>query len=92
MLLDSCEQVFEAGRVVRNAHIQAGKFLSEKLKKNISNKLKQYGIIDPYNIWEPLSLDIDGIGIIKILKIIDININDTVFVDSGNVNKLLSDE
>lgn len=90
LLLEKEKSVFEAGKYVRNAHIQAGKFLSAKLKKDISEELISSGKIDPYNIWKPVSLDIEDIGIIKILKVIDIS--DTVIIDSSNANKLLVDE
>lgn len=87
VLLERIEEIFEAGKEVKRAHVQAGKKLSELLKKQVPEKLQELGEIDPYNIWEPLNIYIDDIGSIKVLKVIDIG--NVILVDGSNINRLI---
>ena len=88
-LLESIEEVYVAGQDVKRAHLLAGQFLSRKLRAQIAERIAEYGEIDPFNIWDPIELQIEDIGKVIILKIIDIN--RPIFVDVGNTNRLLSE-
>lgn len=89
VLSELMEDIFEAARIVRSAHIQAGRTLSDMLKVKIAEELKKYEKIDPFNFWEPIEINVDGIGTAKILKIIDVG--SIVQVDSSDINRLIEE-
>lgn len=89
VLLEQLESIFDAGAVVKRAHIQAGRILSELLKRKVAQKIQELGEIDPYNIWEPITLYLDEIGTVKILKVIDIG--NVMAVDESTTNNLISE-
>lgn len=89
VLLEKLDEIYEAGKEVRSAHIQAGRILSNRLKQKIGEFIQNLGEIDVFNIWDPISLQIDEIGQVKILKVIDIS--SAIPVDAGNTNRLLSE-
>lgn len=89
VLFDMVDEVFDAAREVRSAHIQAGRYLSSKLKEIIASALLEYGNIDPFNIWEPVILHLEDIGMVKILKVIDIGT--MIEVDAVNANRLIEE-
>lgn len=89
VLLEQLDLIFNSGIEVKRAHIQAGKKLSELLKRKIAQKIQEFGVIDPYNIWEPITLFLDEIGTIKILKVIDLG--NVMMVDSSTINNLISE-
>ena len=90
VLRDLLEQVHEAAQIVRNAHVQAGRALSIQLRNRIVEALNEYGDIDPFNIWEPIEMQVDGVGTVRILKIIDIGT--PVIVDIADTNRLIDEE
>lgn len=90
VLKEMLPQVFDAAQTVKRAHIQAGKVLSVQLRKRIVKALEDYGDIDPFNIWEPIEMSVDGIGQVRILKVIDIG--DPVVVDATDTNRLIDEE
>lgn len=90
VLRDLLDQVHEAAQAVRVAHGQAGRLLSGLLKKRLVEALDQYGDIDPVNIWEPIELFVDGVGTVRVLKIIDIG--SPVVVDKADTNRLIDEE
>lgn len=81
------EQIFAAARSVKAAHVRAGRILSAQLKTRISSVLENYGDIDPFNIWEPIEIDVEDVGTARILKIIDIG--SELVVDITDTNRLL---
>ena len=89
VLKEMLDQIFEAAQNVKSAHVQAGKVLSSQLRSRISKALKGYGNIDPFNIWEPIEMLIDGVGLVRILKIIDID--SPVVVDVADTNRLIDE-
>ena len=89
VLQDMIDTIFEAARTVKNAHTQAGRHLSNMLRQKIVESLKEFGDIDPFNIWEPIEMYIDGVGSVKILKIIDIG--SPIIVDKADTNRLISE-
>lgn len=89
VLQEMIDTIFEAARTVKNAHTQAGRHLSNLLRQKVVESLKELGDIDPFNIWEPIEMYIDGVGSVKILKIIDIG--SPVIVDKADTNRLISE-
>lgn len=83
------DQIFDAAQEVRSAHVQAGRILSAQLRGRIVEALESYGDIDPFNIWEPIEMMVDGVGPVKILKIIDVGL--PIVVDIANTNHLIEE-
>ena len=90
VLRELLDQVYEAAQAVRVAHVQAGRLLSELLRKRLVEALDQYGDIDPVNIWDPIELSVDGVGTVRVLKVIDIG--SPVVVDVTDTNRLIDEE
>ncbi len=90
VLTELLDQIYEAGHTVKSAHIQAGRLLSIQLRHRIVEALNEYGDLDPFDIWEPIEMQIDGIGTVRILKIIDIG--SPVMVDIVDTNRLIDEE
>jgi hypothetical protein len=87
VLLEMVEQVFEAGKKIKSAHIQAGHHLAEKLRVNLAEGLSEVGNLDGFNVWQPIEVEIENIGTIKLLKVIDVGAE--VLVDSTSTNRLI---
>jgi len=83
------DQIYDAAQEVKSAHVQAGRFLSEQLRRRIVEALGNYGTIDPFNIWEPIEMSIEGIGLVRILKIIDVGV--PMIVDAADTNHLIEE-
>jgi hypothetical protein len=90
VLSDMLDEIYDAAQTVKAAHSKAGKILSDTLKNRIVEAIDQYGDIDPFNIWEPIEMQVDGIGLVRILKIIDIG--SPVVVDIADTNRLIDEE
>lgn len=90
VLKEMMDQVYNAGQIVKTAHMQAGRTLSLLLRNRVVEALKDYGDIDPFNIWEPIEMTVDGIGMVRILKIIDIGA--PIVVDITDTNRLIDEE
>ena len=90
VLKEMLDQIYSAAQTVKTAHVQAGRNLSLLLRKRVVEALKDYGDIDPFNIWEPIEMMVDGIGTVRILKIIDIGA--PVIVDITDTNRLIDEE
>lgn len=89
VLLEMLEQVYSASREVQAAHLQAGKRLSELLQERISSMLQESADFDLYNMWEPLRVELEGIGAIKILYVLDVGVPQKIHPSA--VNRLLED-
>jgi len=89
VLKELLDDVFAAASTVRSAHIQAGRILSNQLKVRLVDVLNSYGDIDPFNFWEPIEIDVEDIGIVKVLKIIDKG--NIVYVNSADTNRLIEE-
>ena len=83
-------EVFETGRVVRSAHIKAGRIISEKLRRRIATELQKRSDVDVHNILDSFTFEIDEGLTVHVLKIIDIN-RTPVQVKSQDTNRLLSE-
>ena len=88
-LLEMLDAIFDAAQEVRNAHILAGRRLSQQLKMTLAKELKKHEDIDPFNLWEPIGMEIEGIGNVKVLKIIDIGTE--IKINSADTNRLLEE-
>ena len=91
VLLERIEEVYDAGKTIQSAHIKAGHILSERLNNSIVSKINDEKITDPYNIWDPIELNIKDVGIVKILKVTDIGQN-WIQVSVSDTNKILSED
>jgi hypothetical protein len=89
MLFESIDDVYMAGIDVKRAHVKAGQYLSQKLRAQVADRIAEFGEIDAFNILDPIELQLEDIGKVIILKIIDIN--RPIQIDSGNTNRLLSE-
>lgn len=89
VLKELLDQIYDAAQTVRSAHIQAGKDLSDLLRNRIVEALNNLGDIDPFNIWEPLEMQIEGVGLVRILKVIDKG--EAITVDIANTNRLIEE-
>ena len=89
VLLEKAELIYLAGREVKSAHTKAGKLLSDRLKEKIGAELREMKNLDQFNIWDPITLQLEDIGNVKILKVIDIGA--MIRIDEGNTNRLLND-
>lgn len=89
VLKEKLDLIYDAGREVRNAHISAGRILSQRLKNKIAEYILGLGEIDTFNIWDPIPLQLEEIGQVRILKVIDIST--TLPVDLGNTNRILKE-
>lgn len=90
VLQERLDEIFEAAQTVRSVHVQSGRILSEHLRRRIPEALKEYGDIDPFNIWEPIELQLEDVGLVRILKITDIA--SPVIVDIADTNRLIDEE
>lgn len=88
-LRELLDKVYDAAKEVRKAHTQAGVQLSKLLQQKIAQELKEESITDIYNIWEPIVLEVEGVGNVKLLKVIDIE--SEVEIESSMTNRLLSE-
>jgi hypothetical protein len=87
ILHEMVDQVFDAGKTIKSAHIQAGHHLAEKLRTTLADVLSTRENIDRFNVWQPIEINIENIGLIKLLKVIDIG--SEVFVNAASANKLI---
>ncbi len=83
------DQIFDAAQEVRSAHVQAGRILSTQLRSRIVEALESYGDIDPFNIWEPIEMTVEGIGPVKVLKTIDVG--SSIVVNIADTNRLIEE-
>lgn len=88
-LMDKKNRIFEAAKEVRAAHVQAGRALVIQLRKKIAESLEGFGSIDPFNIWEPIIIDVEGVGIARVMKIIDIS--EPIKANIKDTNRLISE-
>lgn len=91
VLLEKLDTIFEEGSFIKRAHIKAGNVLSERLTTSIAQKLMEDRSFDPYNIWDPIELNLEDVGTVRIYKIIDISPN-WMIVNSFDTNRLMSEE
>ena len=88
VLSEIVDNVFEAGRVIKSAHIQAGHHLAQSLKSSLASSLTWMGSIDSFNVWDPIEVSVENVGNIKILKVIDVGAE--IIIDAANTNRLLN--
>ena len=91
VLLEKIDEIYNAGNYIQNVHIKAGRILSKRLTEGIAERLLSGERIDPFNIWDSIELDLEEVGVVKILKIIDLG-QEWVPVNINDANKILSEE
>lgn len=89
-LANKMDSVIEAGNIVNRAHIKAGRTLSNMLKSKIADILSGENNLDTFSTWDPIEFQIDNIGVVKLLKIIDIG--SPITVSYMNTNRLFAEE
>lgn len=88
-LVELMDKVYEAAKEIRSAHAQAGMRLSKLLTVKIAQVLKEQNVSDVHNIWEPIVLEVEGVGNVKLLKVIDKE--SEVEIEKTMTNRLLSE-
>jgi hypothetical protein len=88
VLLELADKVFEAGKRVKSAHLQAGHYLAEKLKASLAIELSSMKGIDEFSVWNPIEITVEGIGTVRILKVIDIGAE--MLVEATTANRLIN--
>ena len=88
-VLEMLDSIYEAAQEVRKAHVLAGRKLSEQLRLTLAEELRKIDSIDPFNIWDPIDMEIEGIGNVKVLKIIDVGTE--IEMDATDTNKLIEE-
>jgi hypothetical protein len=86
---EQLEKIYRAAREVRAAHIKAGRIISMQLRRNIVDAINNYGEIDPINISEPIEMELENIGTVRILKVTDVG--SPVVVSIADANRLIID-
>lgn len=86
---ENLDQIFDAAREVRRAHVYAGRILSKLLRRKIVEILQNHLDIDPFDIREPVEIQIENIGLVRILKVVDIGLE--VSVDAAFTNRLIEE-
>ncbi|NCC73253.1 MAG: hypothetical protein EOM06_07615 [Sphingobacteriia bacterium] len=86
-LMQLLENVYDAGIEVRRAHSKAGRYLSDQLIRCLANSMTASKQYDPYNINDEIDMNIESVGQVKILKIIDIG--SKIVVRNSETNRLL---
>lgn len=88
--VEDIKEIINAGRVVQNAHVRAGFYLSSKLKSILPQEINtESGIIfdDAQTIIE---IEIEDIGKVSILEVL--NVGELISVEDTDTNRLISDE
>jgi len=88
-LVENIDKIYEACRIVRNTHQDAGKELSKRLKFQIADTIGNLDTVDPLNLWNPIILQLEDIGTVRILKVTETG--SPVTVDAINTNRLLTE-
>lgn len=84
------DSVIEAAKIVNRAHVKAGRTLSIKLKIKIADILSGESNVDVFSTWDPIEFQIEGIGLVKLLRIVDIGT--PITVSNMNTNRLFIEE
>lgn len=88
ILLETIDAVFEAGIEVRRAHLTAGSYLSRKLDAALPKAIVSMDDFEPYDIWEPIFVELEGVGQAQIFKVIDIG--QPVEMDPSYLDRLIT--
>ena len=87
-LINNIDEIYDICKFVRNAHVRAGNEISNRLKKGIAIFLSELTHLKREDIWDPIELELDELGKIIILKVL--SIGNTLTVDIGNTNRILT--
>ena len=88
-LINNIERIWEICKFVRAAHVRAGNEISNRLKNGIAKSLSNMSKIRRVDIWDPIDLQLDELGKVKILKVT--SIGEPITVDIIHTNRLLSE-
>ena len=82
------DDIYQASRVVKNAHITAGRLLSNRLSNELGHYIKEMAV-NADECWKSLDIDIEDVGNAKIMKIE--NIGEQAQVENSYVGRLMQD-
>jgi len=88
-LKNKIDYIWKVCKDVNATHIKAGNEISKRLKNGIAKSLSEMPKIRRNDIWDPIDLQLDELGKIKILKVT--SIGDPIFVDLIHTNRLLTE-
>lgn len=91
VLLEKLDSIFEEGTFIKRAHIKAGNLLSDRLTACIAERLISDKMFDPYNVWDPIEINLEDVGLVRIYKLIDIS-QEWLSVNSFDTNRIMSEE
>lgn len=88
---ERADRIAEAGIRVQTAHRLAGRRLSDTLASAFTNYMTTRDISKPEDIWEPVEFDIEGLGAVKLCRIIEIDRSRLISVPDWKTGKLLKE-
>jgi hypothetical protein len=88
-LINNIDKINDVCREVRSAHVRAGMLLSKRLKTGIAKVISEMSEDERRNVWNPIDLILEGVGNVKVLKVIEIN--SPIKVSGIYTNRLLRD-
>ena len=88
-LKENAMVVYEAGKTVTEAHRKAGVYLTKKLKYSLPSYINTSGEMSPEDLQEPFNLELDDVGNVLILKVIEIG--EKIQLDTININRLIKE-
>ena len=88
-LINNYEKIWETCRYVKAAHIKAGNEISNRLKNGIAKSISDMPKTRRVDIWDPIDLQLDELGKVKILKVT--SIGEPIIVDIIHTNRLLTE-
>jgi hypothetical protein len=86
-LINNIDKIYEICKYVRTAHVKAGNIISKRLKNSIAKVLGDMPKVKRVDIWDPIDIQLEELGKVKILKVTDIG--NIISVDIMHTNKLL---
>lgn len=84
-------EIAKAGMELQNQHRLAGRRLSKTLAEVFSKYMSATDLSKPNDIWDPVNLEIEELGNVKLCRILDIDRDDTVLVLDSKTNRLLEE-
>lgn len=87
-LVDRAEEIAQAGVEIQTRHRLAGRQLSSTLAEAFMSYMVESDLSKPEDIWSPVDLIIDGIGAVKLCRILAIDRDHVLRVPDWKTGKL----
>jgi len=88
-LINNIDKIYDVCKYVKASHVRAGNDISSRLKRGIADSISELPDIKRTDIWDPIDMNLDELGKVKILKVT--NIGDPITVDLIHTNRLLTE-